>query len=121
MPPYFSVGRWRPVQYHRAIAAFLRSKHRSKLGIANVYRIRQDGLKYGFQIARRRADYLQYLRSRCQLFSRLVALASELRDIYFLAGSEGTATVGGPRRIALQRLVTFRFYCFAHRFIAPPH
>jgi hypothetical protein len=52
----------------------LGSVHGPELGPADTHRVRQHRLKYGFQIARRKADYLQYFRGRCQLLQRLVAL-----------------------------------------------
>src|SRR5262249_487054 len=89
-----------------------------ELGSADAYRVCQDGLKRGFQTARRRADNLQYLRSCCQLLQRLIALAYEPFNIYFFARSEGTATACGLWRKGLAAL---RFNCFATCFGAPSH
>jgi hypothetical protein len=92
-PPFFSVSRWRPVHGNHAIAAFLRSKHRSELGLADAYRVRQHGLKHGLQLAGRRTDDLQHLGGRRLLLQRLGeiirALAQFIEQPRVLDGDDG--------------------------------
>src|SRR5262245_53642178 len=80
-----------------------------ELGLADAYCVRQNGLKHGLQIARRRADDLQYLRGCCQLLQRLVALVHYAVELFLWIGSgylcgRRVASLGPIHALTLHRL-----------------
>src|SRR5262249_45493192 len=71
-------------------------------------------IQYCFEIERRAANDPEHVGRRSLLLQRLVALADELGDIRFLAGSEVTAAAWSLWCIAArQRLAASRLCCFA--------
>ena len=70
-----------------------------------------ERVEYGLEIESRATDSLEHVRGGSLLLQRLIALAHELRDICFLAGSKGTATARSFGRFAApQRLAALRFF-----------
>src|SRR5262245_7278533 len=99
-----------------------RSAYRRDVGLAKSGRRLDESVEHGLQVERRAANDPEHVGRRSLLLQRLVALAGELGDMCFLAGSEVMATTCALWRIATrQRLVALRFNCFAARFVAPPH
>jgi hypothetical protein len=64
----------------------IETKQRTELGLADVRGALQNRLEYQVQIGRRRTDDFENFGSGGELCQRLVTLAGELRDLYFLAG-----------------------------------
>src|SRR5262245_58112035 len=100
-----------------------RSAYHRDIGLAQSGRRLDESVEHCLQVKRRAANDPEHVGRRSLLLQRLIALAGELGDIFFLAGSEVTATACGLWRIATprQRLAASRLYCFAACFVVPPH
>src|SRR5262249_21878050 len=95
---------------------------RAELGLAEPRRALGNHVEHRLDVRRRATDDLEHVGGSNLLLIRLFQFAREPRGICFLAGSEGTLTACGFRRIAaLQRLEALRFCCFAAYFVALSH
>src|SRR5262249_48155071 len=71
---------WRHAeQCGRAHGIILDSKQHAKVGVANAHRFFQHRLEHWGQLARRRADHLEHIRSGGLLLERLAQLAKQPR------------------------------------------
>src|SRR5262245_13591327 len=99
-----------------------RSAYRRDVGLAQSGRRLDEGVEHGLQVERRAANDPEHIGRRSLLLQRLVALADELGNICFLAGSEVTAAAWSLwRTAARQRFAASRLCCFAAFFVAPSH
>ena len=57
--------------------ALIKQKHLAKSGFANIRRVLQDGIKYWFQFARRRADDFEHVSGGDLLLERFAKLVEQ--------------------------------------------
>src|SRR6266516_5407859 len=92
LPKRVLICRWhskpsRWLECHAVIA-----EQHTKLGLADAHRIRQHGLEYRSQLARRTTDHGERLRGRRLLLQRFGELAGSAVELLLKIRRRGTAT-----------------------------